>query len=70
MYAKIKVTGMSCEHCVKRVTKAIEDVKGVKNVRVDLKTGLADFEKEDEVDLDRVIRAIKEAGYNAEYTQR
>ena len=32
----LKVTGMSCEHCVKAVTGELGNVSGVSDVRVDL----------------------------------
>jgi copper chaperone len=35
----IKVDGMSCEHCVKAVTKATTALDSVKGVTVDLKRG-------------------------------
>jgi len=66
MMNKIKVKGMSCEHCVKRVTKALEDLPGVKNVKVDLKSGEATFDKPDTVTMDDIIKAIKESGYQVE----
>lgn len=37
----IKIKGMSCNHCVMAVTKAMEEVGTVKNVKVDLKKGEA-----------------------------
>ncbi|MDR1044091.1 MAG: copper ion binding protein [Candidatus Adiutrix sp.] len=32
----LKVDGMSCEHCVKAITKAVGALSGVANVAVDL----------------------------------
>ena len=34
--ATVKIGGMSCQHCVASVTKAIEDIKGVSGVSVNL----------------------------------
>ncbi len=59
----IKISGMSCEHCVKRVTKALSELPGVGDVKVDLKTGTATFEKSESLTLDDIARAIEEAGY-------
>ena len=36
---EIKVKGMSCEHCVAAVTKAVAGLPGVSNVEVDLASG-------------------------------
>ena len=62
----IKVSGMSCEHCVKRVTAALEALPGIKEVQVDLKSGLATFEKPEALSLEEIARAIEEAGYQVE----
>ncbi|CAD7779012.1 Copper chaperone CopZ [Candidatus Methanoperedenaceae archaeon GB50] len=66
MKTKIKVTGMSCEHCVKRVTKAIESIAGIKDVQVDLKSGEATFDKPETVSMEEIVKAIKEVGYGVE----
>ncbi|QJA05393.1 heavy-metal-associated domain-containing protein [Thermosulfurimonas marina] len=63
---KVKISGMSCEHCVRRVTKALEGLPGVKNVRVDLTSGTATFEKPEDLSLSEIARAIEEAGYRVE----
>ena len=36
----LKVAGMTCEHCVAAVTRAVREVPGVDGVRVDLEQGL------------------------------
>jgi len=66
MKTKIKVTGMSCKHCVKRVTKAIESIAGIKDVQVDLKSGEATFDKPETVSMEEIVKAIKEVGYGVE----
>ncbi|AMM41638.1 mercury transporter [Candidatus Desulfofervidus auxilii] len=66
MKTKIKVTGMSCEHCVKRVIKAIESIAGIKDVQVDLKSGEATFDKPETVSMEEIVKAIKEVGYGVE----
>jgi copper chaperone len=35
----LRVDGISCDHCVKTITKAAEDLPSVKNVAVDVKGG-------------------------------
>ena len=42
---KIKIKGMSCQHCVMTVKKALEEIDGIANVAVDLATGEATFEE-------------------------
>jgi len=62
----IKISGMSCEHCVMRVTKALSSLPGVKEVKVDLQSGTATFDKPEKVTLEEVARGIEEAGYRVE----
>lgn len=59
----IKVKGMSCQHCVKSVTKALEDIGGVKDVKVDLDKGEATFEETGPVADDVIRERIKKAGF-------
>ncbi len=59
----IKISGMSCEHCVKRVTKALETLPGVKNVKVSLERAEATLEAPAELSLEKIAKAIREAGY-------
>ena len=39
--AKLKVGGMTCQHCVKAVTDALESQEGVERAEVDLQAGRA-----------------------------
>lgn len=60
----VKIKGMSCQHCVMAVTKALEDIEGIKNVSVDLKTGTATYEEIKPLDAAVIEQAIKKAGYD------
>jgi copper chaperone len=59
----IKVKGMSCEHCVMAVTKALSGIDGIKNVKVSLKKGEATFDETGTVDMGIVREKIEDAGY-------
>lgn len=59
----IKIKGMSCQHCVMAVTKALGTLEGIKDVQVDLKSGLATYEEVKPVDPQKIAAAIKKAGY-------
>ena len=59
----IKIKGMSCQHCVMAVTKALGALEGIKNVQVDLESGLATYEEVKPVDPQKIAAAIKKAGY-------
>jgi len=60
----IKIKGMSCQHCVMAVTKALGAVDGIKNVNVDLKTQTATFEEAKPVDAKAIAEAVKKAGFD------
>lgn len=62
--ATIKVTGMSCQHCVMAVTKALSGIEGISNVKVSLEKGEASFDEATPVDRAVIEDRIKDAGYD------
>ena len=64
METTLKVTGMTCMHCVGAVKQALEAIDGVDSAEVSLDeasavvTGTADTTS--------LVAAVKEAGYEAE----
>jgi copper ion binding protein len=63
MAAVLKVKGMSCQHCVMSVTKALGQLEGIQNVKVDLPKGEVSFENTRGVVQDRIQKAITDAGF-------
>ena len=62
--AKIKIDGMSCQHCVKTVTDVMIGIDGVSQVKVNLKKGEARLKFErDLLDLELLETAIVTAGF-------
>lgn len=62
MTKEYTIKGMNCSHCQATVTKSISSVKGVKQVDVNLSTGIATVEGEhNSVD---VVSAVKNAGFD------
>jgi copper chaperone len=62
----LKVTGMSCEHCVKAVKNALGELDGLSDVSVDLKSGAVSFMFDPaKTPLEKIREAITEAGYEA-----
>jgi copper chaperone len=59
----IKIKGMSCNHCVMAVTKALNEIHGIKDVKVDLSKGEATFEEDRPADMNVVREQIKKSGY-------
>lgn len=67
MTTELKVTGMSCGHCVKAVEKALKAIPGVENVQVTLEPGKAVVEGT--ASQQDMIAAVVEEGYQAEVAQ-
>jgi formate dehydrogenase gamma subunit len=63
MATTLKVKGMSCQHCVMSVTKALGQLEGIKNVQVDLAKGEVRFDNTKEVASNRIAKVISDAGY-------
>jgi copper chaperone len=60
---KVKIIGMSCQHCVMAVTKALGKIPGLQNVKVDLENGEATFENLQNEPIDVIHKAIEAAGF-------
>jgi len=63
MSSVLKVKGMSCQHCVMSVTKALNQLDGIKNIQIDLAKGEVRFDNTKSVASDRIQKAITDAGY-------
>jgi len=62
------VPDMSCEHCKKTITAALKNIKGVKDVIIDLNTKRVEVISE--VDKDKIISAIEDAGYTVKEIEK
>jgi copper chaperone len=60
----IKITGMSCQHCVMAVSRALQAIDGVDRVQVSLETGEAAFEEATPVDMAVIAEKIRKAGFD------
>ena len=63
MTKELKIKGMSCQHCVKHVTNALQEVAGVTAVKVDLNQANAMVETDGSVSEQVLKDAVAEAGY-------
>ena len=64
MKTVLNIEGMSCAHCVKHVTEALEALDGVK-AEVSLEAKTATVEYNGAVTLDEMKAAVIDAGYEA-----
>ena len=58
-----KVNGMTCGHCEARIKNALLGVKGIKDVAIDLGSGIVNVTSEEEVGLDVMAAVVEETGY-------
>lgn len=58
-----RVTGMTCDHCVRAVSTEVSKVPGVSDVQVDLASGGVTVRSEAPLDESTVREAVEEAGY-------
>lgn len=66
MKQKYSVTGMTCSACSANVEKSVRKLEGVQSVNVNLLSNSMNVEFEDtQVDNNRIIEAVKSAGYGA-----
>jgi copper chaperone len=60
--ATMKIEGMSCQHCVMRVKKAVEGLPGVLNAEVGIGTARITYD-EARVKEQDLEHAVEQAGY-------
>jgi copper chaperone CopZ len=58
-----RVSGMTCCHCERAVTREISQVRGVDHVTVDLPSGTVTVVVAEPVDRSDIAAAVDEAGY-------
>ena len=61
---KLKISGMSCQHCVQTVTDALTELPGVQRAKVNLRKGEAVIHfDESHVNTTNLTAAITAAGF-------
>ena len=61
---EMKIEGMHCEGCSKRLTKVLSNIEGVNAVEVSLENKLAKIEYDEEVSkIEDFKEAIEDAGF-------
>lgn len=64
----LEVQGMSCGSCIKHVTQALQTLRGVQQVDVDLQSGHVKVSGTMPDDAQALLAALKAAGYPAKLT--
>ena len=60
----LTIEGMTCQHCVMRVKKAIDAFQGVSKSEVAIGSAVVSFD-ETKVKKEEIIASIEKAGYKA-----
>ncbi|MCW5938883.1 MAG: copper-translocating P-type ATPase [Fimbriimonadaceae bacterium] len=68
--AELEIRGMTCGACAARVQKALSRAPGVESASVNFATHRATVVLADGADEAQAVRAVQEAGYNAELSVR
>lgn len=66
----IKVKGMHCEGCEKRIKNALEDIRVVKEVEADYKKGVVIVKAKSKIDDRTIEDAIDDLGFEVEEIRR
>ena len=66
MTKNLKISGMTCGHCVSHVKSALEGVRGVSGADVSLENQEAEVTVSGEVIDTDLVAAVEAAGYQAE----
>ncbi len=64
----LKIDGMSCDHCVRAVRQALEELPQVDIQSVQIGRASLRFDG-DSTSIERILAAIQEAGYGAVTTE-
>jgi copper chaperone CopZ len=59
---RVKIDGMTCNHCKMTVEKHLKSLKGIENVQVDLTTGTAEITG-GSIDIQSVADTVNDLGY-------
>ncbi|NUL82472.1 MAG: cadmium-translocating P-type ATPase [Armatimonadetes bacterium] len=62
---RLKITGMTCAACARRIEKVVSKVDGVLESQVNFATEKGEFQVDPSVSVERLIEAIRKAGFDA-----
>ncbi len=62
MITRVRIEGMSCQHCVRAVFTSLAGVEGI--ARADVSIGAAEVEHDGRVTVEQLKEAVAVAGYS------
>ena len=60
----VKIDGMKCDHCAKRVHDSLIKLDCVKSVKVNLENKNATISYKDNIDVEQITAAIENEGFH------
>jgi copper chaperone CopZ len=64
---RFQIEGMTCDHCVKTIKKALEKRKGIESADINLESGMA-IVKVDSLQFQEIRDIIEKLGYSVKIT--
>ncbi len=61
----LKIEGMSCQHCVSSVRKAVDTITGIKLSDISVGSATIDYD-ESLTDREEIVKAVQSAGFRVE----
>lgn len=62
----LKISGMRCQHCSTSVAKALQEISGLTEVRVDLEKNEASYTETTPVPIETIREAITRIGFDVD----
>jgi copper chaperone CopZ len=59
-----KLTGLTCEACVKLASRRLEKIYGVRGVQIDLKSGETRVSSDNQLDLEILEESLADTNYS------
>lgn len=60
----VKIDGMKCDHCAKRVHDSLIKLEDVKSVKVNLENKNATISYKNNIDIEQISSVIEEEGFH------
>jgi copper chaperone CopZ len=59
-----KLTGLTCEACVKLASRRLQKIQGVREVQIDLKSGETRVSSDNQLDLGVLAESLADTNYS------
>lgn len=66
MKTQLRSRELSCPSCVAKIEKALKNVQGVQDAKVHFNTGRIEVEHDEQAQADALVKAVRDAGYEAQ----